>query len=172
MATAAKEKTETFVKSDPALRLLVFAPFGRDATLVSTIAAKAGIRCDTCPDPEYLKKEIEKGAGAAILTEEAITPDVVERLKGFFANQPPWSDFPLIVLTGSGVATMDSLRLAQQRAPLGNISLLERPVRVLTLLSTVNTALRARQRQYEIRDHLIQRQLAAEELRESQERLR
>ena len=168
---AVQEIIPNFAEAGLNLRLLIFAPFGRDAALVSRIAGQEGIPCYVCQDAETLKGEIERGAGAAVLTEEAITPVLVETLRGTLSVQPHWSDFPLVVLTGGGVTNIDSIRMAQQRAPLGNVVLLERPVRILTLISTVKTALRARQRQYEIRDHLVQRQLAAEELRQSQERL-
>lgn len=168
---AVQEIIHNFAETGVNLRLLIFAPFGRDAALVSQIAGQEGIPCHICEDAQSLTAEIESGAGAAVLTEEAITPEVVETLRGMLGSQPRWSDFPLVVLTGGGVTNIDSIKMARQRAPLGNVVLLERPVRILTLISTVKTALRARQRQYEIRDHLVQRQLAAEELRQSQERL-
>jgi signal transduction histidine kinase len=41
--------------------------------------------------------------------------------------------------------------------------LLDRPVHVATLVSTIRTALRARMRQYQIREHLLEREQAAEE---------
>ena len=168
---AVQEMIQNVAEAGLNLRLLIFAPFGRDAALVSQIAGQESISCHVCLDAQTLKVEIERGAGAAVLTEEAITPAVVETLRATLSTQSRWSDFPLIVLTGGGVTSIDSIKLAQQRAPLGNVVLLERPVRILTLVSTVKTALRARQRQYEIRDHLVQRQLAAEELRQSQDRL-
>ncbi|MBI1734297.1 MAG: response regulator [Candidatus Rokubacteria bacterium] len=46
---------------------------------------------------------------------------------------------------------------------MGNVTLLERPVRVVTLLSAVHSALRARRRQYEVRDHLEERKRAEAE---------
>src|SRR5690606_24699142 len=44
----------------------------------------------------------------------------------------------------------------------GNVTLLERPVRIATLASAVRTALRARNRQYQIRTHLAEREQADE----------
>ena len=41
---------------------------------------------------------------------------------------------------------------------LGNVTVLERPMRVAALVSAVRTALRARQRQYQTRDHLVERE--------------
>ena len=53
---------------------------------------------------------------------------------------------------------------------LGNVTLLERPVRLATLLSAVRTALRARERQYQIREHLAERARAEESLRLADQR--
>jgi PAS domain S-box-containing protein len=49
---------------------------------------------------------------------------------------------------------------------LGNVTVLERPVRVAALVSAVRTALRARERQYETRDHLQQISRSERDLRD------
>jgi signal transduction histidine kinase len=48
---------------------------------------------------------------------------------------------------------------------LGNVTILERPLRVPTLLSAVHTALRSRRRQYQTREHLAERARDEEALR-------
>ena len=53
---------------------------------------------------------------------------------------------------------------------LGNVTLLERPTRVAALVSAVRTALRARQRQYQIREHLAERERTGGALREADRR--
>jgi signal transduction histidine kinase len=53
---------------------------------------------------------------------------------------------------------------------LGNVSLLERPLRTENLLSTVESAIRARERQYEIRD-FVRRQADSEEALRRTEKL-
>jgi signal transduction histidine kinase/ActR/RegA family two-component response regulator len=53
---------------------------------------------------------------------------------------------------------------------LGNVTLLERPLRATALLSAMRSALRARQRQYQIRSHLDERERAADTLRVADQR--
>jgi signal transduction histidine kinase len=53
----------------------------------------------------------------------------------------------------------------------GNVTLLERPLRAATMVSAVRSALSARRRQYEIRDHLHQRELAEQALRKARDTL-
>jgi signal transduction histidine kinase len=77
----------------------------------------------------------------------------------------------MIVLTSGGISTAATEREVRSLASLGNVSLLERPLRPATLISSVRTALGARQRQYEIRDHLDERQQAEEALRRTRDEL-
>ena len=103
---------------------------------------------------------ILEGAGAAIISEEAFVGGSLRPLLQILRHQPPWSDFPVILLTVSGRVTLESERLRELRRPLGNLFLLERPIRPETLLSTLEIALRGRQRQYQIRDQIQQYALA------------
>jgi len=153
-------------------RVLVTAPLGRDAELIASLLRKAGIASQECRTVAELTSAMNEGAGAAIVAEEFLGPAHVASLAEALGEQPPWSDFPLVVLTSGGATTEDSLRAAQIRLPLGNISLLERPVRPITLVSAVRVALRARFRQYELRDRLEERQRAVRALFESEARYR
>ena len=74
----------------------------------------------------------------------------------FVAAQPPWSDLPFLVFgaVAGAAETSEALALAELAVARATSSLLERPIRVVTLLSAVETALRARRRQYAMRDLL------------------
>jgi len=114
---------------------------------------------------------IPEAAAAAIVAEEALSESEIVELARTLDAQPPWSDFPMIVLTGSGMSTAATESAVRARAPLGNVSLLERPLRPATLLSSVHSVLAARSRQYEIRDHLRERKLNEEALRSARDAL-
>jgi hypothetical protein len=102
------------------------------------------------------------------MTEEALLLRDNEGLLDHFALEPPWSDFPFILLTSGGGTTHASLRLVSSLGPNANVTLLERPIRGLTLVHAVRAALRARRRQYEVRDHLatLQREIEVRRLAE------
>ena len=134
-------------------RVLVLTPTGRDAHLTCELLAGSGVGAFPCTDDLELCREIAGGAGAAVLADEALTPGTIDRLCEVLAGQGPWSDLPLIVFTRRETGD-DVLRTLE---PLGNATLLERPVRQSTLLSAIRAALRARRRQYEVRD-LLDRQ--------------
>jgi signal transduction histidine kinase len=149
------------INGESKFRILIFAPFGKDAILIGQVLQKSGVVVQEVTDPAELSQCIRDGADAAIITEEALDEETINSLGECIASQPPWSDFPLIVLTGGGASTPLTEMAVRSRAPLGNLSLLERPVRPATLFSMVKAASRARARQYEIRDHV-------EELRQTQ----
>ena len=138
-------------------RILILAPFGRDAALASEALANAGLHPVVCTDIEALCREIALDSGVALIANEALTPAGLLRLADALVQQPPWSDLPLIILTGGGTATAEKIRQVEALAPLGIATLLERPLRVSTLVHATQAALGARRRQYEVRDHLEER---------------
>jgi signal transduction histidine kinase/CheY-like chemotaxis protein len=139
-------------------RVLVLAPTGRDGVLACQLLTSMEVPGHACAGPAELFQEIAAGAGAVILADEALHPDVVDGLLAVLGGQPPWSDLPLIVFTRSGES---SEHILETLVPLGNATILERPVRLSTLVSAVKAALRARRRQYEVRD-LLDRQADAD----------
>ena len=150
-------------------RVLVLAPTERDAATSRGVLEAAGVRCVICGCIEDVCREAERGAGAAVVTAEAILADKDRRLAACLQTQPPWSDFPLVVLIPPGAETP---RLLRALAAVGHMTFMKRPVQVSTLLSTVQSALRDRRRQYVVRDLLVERQRAADTLRVERERYR
>lgn len=153
------------------LQVLVFAPFGKDATLIERVLAQSSIPTRLLATLQELEASISEHVGAAIITEELLQNGAIERLGQKLSGQPPWSDFPILVLTGSGLSTASTELAVRSRAPLGNVTLLERPLRPVTLISAVRSALLARRRQYEVRDHLQERAAAEDALRRAHDAL-
>jgi signal transduction histidine kinase len=153
------------------LPVLVFAPFGKDAALIERVLRQSAVTIQTLSVLSELEAAISEDAGAAIITEEVLQNGTIAALAQKLSSQPRWSDFPIIVLTGSGLSTASTESAVRSRAPLGNVTLLERPLRPVTLISSVRSALLARRRQYEVRDHLRQRETAEEALQRAYDAL-
>jgi signal transduction histidine kinase len=145
------------------LRVLLLLPTLKDATLTAAMLGKAGLICHRCSDLIDLCRELERGVGAAIIAEEEVAPEHAECLKRWLDAQPPWSDLPLIILARYGA---DSATASESMHWFGNVTLMERPTRVSLLVSTLRSALRGRERQYQIRDHLLEKKANEESLRE------
>lgn len=148
-------------------RVILLAPTSKDAAMTDEILGRAGISCISCPDLSLICHELDRGAAAVILPEEAVVQGAEREFAAWLAKQPPWSDLPVIILSRTGA---DSPAVAQAMDLLGNVTVLERPTRVATFVSAIRTALRARQRQYQIREHLAEIKRSAEALREADRR--
>lgn len=131
-------------------RVLILAPRGRDALVARDILNDACIAAEICRDLDTLLSQIKNGADAAIVTEEGLSGDTRPLIR-WIASQPPWSDFPFIVLTRHGGGLERNPEAAHLTATLGNVSFLERPFHPTTLVSVVQNNLRGRRRQYECR---------------------
>jgi signal transduction histidine kinase len=140
-------------EADP-LRVLVLAPGGRDAAIASDILAEAGVSATICATVNALCAELSRGAGAALIVEEALQNSDLTDLAAFIAQQPAWSDFPFVLLAHRGGTLERNPAAKRVSLVLGNVSFLERPFHPTTLVSVVQTALRGRRRQYEAREHL------------------
>lgn len=150
---------------DHDLRILILAPTGQDSTLLGTALARKQIESRVVGSVRELCQEARASSGALLIAEEALSSDGIQQISEMLAAQPPWSDLPLVVMTSSGESTLASLRILKSFAPAGNVTLLERPFRSLTLLSVMQVALRARKRQYQVRD-LLENQLNATRIRD------
>ena len=155
-------------KSELELRVVVVAPTGRDAALLCAALSRAGVETVECETCAAACREVEAGAGCLVVAEEALAQADIQRFADMIAAQPPWSDFPLIVLTMAGEVTAQSQRRRRLRAPLARALELERPVRPETLISTVESALRSRRRQYQLREQIQQQKENEEALRRTE----
>ena len=130
------------------LTVLVWAPRGRDAELAAQLLVRNGLVAVACQRLDDVGQLVGR-AGCAVLTEEALQPAQRSALTTALAQQPPWSDFPVILFAPRGAGGVSgALRVA---GVLGNVTVLERPVQSRTLVSAVTSALRGRRRQYEAR---------------------
>ena len=135
--------------------ILVVAPIGRDAEVMCSQLTAAGLTCRSCRDVDDLCLQIDGGVGAIVATEEAIPSNSLHTLLRKFNEQPPWSEIPLIILTAAPSLDQKG-RSFDTFARRTNVTLVDRPVRIKSLVSAAQSALRARQRQYEIRDLMRQ----------------
>lgn len=135
--------------------VLIRAPSGRDAELTCAVLRRHGLAGEICATHADLCRRIEEEAACAIITEEALDRAAADQLAAILARQPPWSDFPLIVLSERSAAA--SRRSLDRLLPLGNVTVLDRPVKSRTLVAAVHVALRGRRRQYTARGAIQER---------------
>ena len=145
-------------------RVLIVAPTGRDADVVADVLASAGVEAVPCLFPVMLQELKGDATGALIVAEEALLDGGAGQLAKALRGQPAWSDIPLIVLLAQRGPGGADPALAAGLGVDGLALLLERPLRKTSLVSTVKMVLRARRRQYEVREHINEQVRAAAEL--------
>ncbi|MDQ3234635.1 MAG: HAMP domain-containing histidine kinase [Pseudobdellovibrionaceae bacterium] len=145
--------------------VVILAPTGKDARLACEVLSNAQVQCDACGSPGELMQKIRSGVGVVFLVEEVLTPTLVRDLQAFVDNQPPWSDLPLIVSTRTTKHDIQSVNRLRHLEALPNTTFVERPIRVMTLVSMVRAALSGRRRQFQVRD-LLESERASREAAE------
>jgi signal transduction histidine kinase len=152
-------------------RILVLAPSGQDAPLAQSVLEKAGLTAGICGDMQELCSGLREGAGVVIISEEALKPPAaIPCLKEALLEQEPWSDIPMVVLT-TRTTERSGLDILNMFALNANVHLLERTFKPVTLISVLRVALRARARQYQVRDLLAELKRSTEELTRSNQEL-
>ena len=149
-------------------RVLILPPTGADGLAMGKLFGACHLAFAICKTSVELCVTGRAGAGTLIVSEEALLADSSELL-ACIAGQPVWSDLPVIVLSRSG---RESLALAQVIPRLGNVSVVERPVRTSTLIALVRSTLRARDRQYQVREYLAEQEQAQKVIRDAERRYR
>ncbi len=150
--------------SDAEGRVLLFVATRKDAEVSERLLAHAGLRCTVCESIARLMAEIAIGAAAVLTTDQLIEGSRVDELLQVLDHQPDWSDLPFVILMSGGA---HSARATQVLARLTNVTILERPAGMRTVLSSVQAAVRGRFRQYQARSHLRALQAAEASARQA-----
>ncbi len=133
-----------------------------NSEIPSQMLSDLGIELEACASIDEVRAKSGE-SGAALMSEEALTPEVRAGIWRFGQEEPAWSDFPFLLLTKGGgdpTAFWTSGHLSE----LKNLTLLEWPSHPVVLASALRNALWSRHRQYELRDLLASQSRAVEQL--------
>lgn len=144
-------------------RVLLLPATRRDGDAVCAVLKRAGLACQVCASAAGLLACMEEGAGVVLLTDAALAEPSGRSIVAALLRQPAWSDLPVVLVGPPGTAPEAQAQIDR----LTNVTLLERPTSLRTLLSAIRASLRARQRQYQMRDQLEALRAAQDELRSS-----
>jgi signal transduction histidine kinase len=128
--------------------VLVLVRGARESELTLDLLTGEGLHGLACGNVAELCRGMDEGAAVALLAEEMLTPAAVTQLGGLLKRQAAWSDFPIVVFSASARVEAERIKSVSE---LGNITFLDRPVHVRSMLASIHAALRSRRRQYEAR---------------------
>ena len=144
--------------------IVVYAPIGRDGPATAELLRRSGMDAVVCHGVDEVLQRAETDAEAVFIAEEGLFGHDLKALSDWVDRQPPWSDFPFVVLTSKHQQPAVAAWRQRMVATLRNVSLLERPVQSITLTSALQAAVRGRLRQYEVRALIEAREQASHEL--------
>lgn len=149
--------------------VLVLMPGARDAERSIQLLSDAHLKSRLCASVSELSQELSRGAGAILVSEEILWADQNAEIDRALQAQEPWSMIPVLLIARED-ARGSVHRSALHRYP--GITLLEKPVRAQTLIGAVQSALRGRANQFQVRDLLRERERQSLELAAQDEKLR
>ncbi|MEO7774782.1 MAG: ATP-binding protein [Steroidobacteraceae bacterium] len=146
----------------------IVPPTRRDGEVSYAMFERAGIACNICASVEALAADIELGIGTALITDASLFDPRMSAVFTALDKQPAWSDVPVIVMAQVGPQSEAASHVLRA---FSNVTLLDRPTTTRTLVSSVQTAIRGRERQYQIREQLQSLRAAEGTVREAADRL-
>lgn len=142
-------------------RVLVVPVTRRDGDVTQGLLHGHGIACCICDSLATLVAEMDRGAGALLFTEAALSRPDMPALSSALDRQPAWSHLPMVVLIRNHGSSPAGNRVLES---LDNVTVLDRPVSTRSMISAVQSALRDRRNQYRIRDQIEQQKRAEQAL--------
>ncbi len=148
------------------LDAILLCPPGQDAQLIASVLSQESVESKTAMNETELCSLNYENAGVIFVSEESLTREGVEALNKKLSKQKSWSDIPIILLSsGNNQSEQFQSKRLENFVTNGNVTLLERPLQPLTLLSATQVALRARKRQHLVKS-LLQSEIKATKIRD------
>jgi signal transduction histidine kinase len=149
-------------------RFLVVAPLGRDGELISGFLSASGFPTERVRHVREAEAIDSAQILGLVLTDEALPQGGFEAFRRMIHVQPVWSDLPVMLLTSSATEPACAALASRARIEVRSLILLDRPVRKEMLLSAIQVAYHARQKQLQIRDATVRQFQSDEALRKSE----
>lgn len=134
--------------------VLILAPYRRDAEYFETLLKQHDLIVRRAEGPREVAMQLAEEPGVVVVTHEALNPAALDIIATHVADQPSWSEMPIIVLLDKAAPHARIRAELNAKWSRSRQIFYQRPVATLELLSGIQSALLARLRQREVRDHI------------------
>lgn len=134
--------------------ILVLAPFRKDADYIAALLQEEQIEVMAAKLDGDLVNHLDKSPGVIVITHEALNPTVVAQIGAHLAEQPDWSEVPIIVLLERAAPLARIRSQLKDCWPGARVLFHTRPITPLELVNGIQSNLLVRLRQREVRDSL------------------
>lgn len=138
-----------------------------DADDLMVILQDGGVECERIASLDALLDRV-KMIGTAVIAEHALSAAEQAKVRACVDTQPPWSSFPFVLLAAEDTGSC----MPDPLAVFGTVTVVPRPLDPRSLVTNVRAALKARQRQFWVRELLDNRTQTRERLEHSERRQR
>jgi len=135
--------------------VVCLCPTPADAAVMRRLFASAELNARVFEAPAPFIAALNEAVDVLLIAEEAIDGPAGPHIRQRLTAQEDWSAMPLIILSNASSWARRAAGL--DHAMLRRVTLLERPVRLASLLGVVRMALAERAQQYRVRDLLAER---------------
>ncbi|MDH4438945.1 MAG: sensor histidine kinase [Rhizobium sp.] len=134
--------------------VLVLAPFRKDADYIAAFLQEHKIEVKAAKPDADLIENLAMSPGMIVITHEALSPNVLDRVAAHLVEQPDWSEVPIIVLLERAAPLFRIRTQLQDCWPGARILFYSRPITPLELVNGIQSNLLVRLRQREVRDSI------------------
>lgn len=134
--------------------VLILAPYRRDADYLQQLLSEHDMQVDPCVGADDLATYLAADPGVFVTTHEALTPRLIEVVANHLRAQPAWSEMPIVVLLDRASPNARIRAELEGAWPRSRQLFYQRPLAPVELVSGVQSALLARLRQRDVRDHI------------------
>ncbi len=134
--------------------VLALAPYRRDADYLETLLVQHDLAVRRAAGLDELRLRLEEMPGLIVATHEALGPEVLQVIRAHLLGQPDWSEMPIVILLDRAAPQARIRAELSATWPGSRQIYYQRPVATLDLVSGVQSAMLARLRQRDVRDHI------------------
>ncbi|MEC5293135.1 sensor histidine kinase [Aurantimonas sp. C2-6-R+9] len=152
------------IPSAAELPVLIYAPYGNDGDTLHKVLTDAGFTAIVADDLAQFQTSLAREAGVLIVSQEGLTEKSLELVSQMLAQQDDWAELPIIVLLDAALHLNNAAGRLLELMPRSKLIIKQRPVHPTEMTTSVDTALRARIRQYALARYIAHQEELRHEL--------
>jgi len=146
------------------LPVVIHAPYGGDSATLRQVLTDAGFAAVAAGDLSEFQALLRADAGLLVVSQEGLTEKSLSLIAEMLAQQDDWSELPIIVLLDQALHLNKAAGRLLELMPRSKLIIKQRPVHPAELTTSVDTALRARRRQYALARYIAHQEELRHEL--------
>jgi two-component sensor histidine kinase len=134
--------------------VLVLAPFRKDAEYIAASLREQAVEVKAVKADEDLAQHLALSPGIIVITHEALSSEVVDKIGEHLAEQAGWSEVPIFILLERSAPVARIRTRLQASWPDARLLFHTRPIAPLEFVTAIQSNMLVRLRQRQVRDSI------------------